>query len=106
MANQYEKDPLVNTMRGNIDLEKGRVKYAKTALDLDMIEKKFKSLKDEIVILKGGSSKLENMDVDIEPPFVDGILVEPILDQFQSLQLSLCTEEIGPLKHVRILKTR
>lgn len=72
----------MNLRRGNIDLKEGRVKYARNALNHDMIEKKFQSLKHEIAILKKGSSDPENIDVDIDAPSVDEILAKPIPNQF------------------------
>lgn len=72
----------INPRREDTNPKEGQVKYVRTSLEPDVIEKKFYSLKDKIVVLKGRSSKPENMDVDIEPPFVDEILAEPILDQF------------------------
>lgn len=84
VANQYEKNSSANHKRGNIDPKESRVKYARTALNPDIIEKKFQSLKGEIAVLKRGSFNLENMNVDIESHFLDEILAKLIPDQFQS----------------------
>lgn len=68
------------------------------------MERETSCLKEEVALLKGGQSNLKTSTMDRDPPFIESMIFESLLKQFQQSHIYMHIGDTGPIEHIRAFK--